>query len=149
MSVFSQSIPAGNRKVAAMKISSVLGKLWALPTTVIFGMSFGFLGVLIAPRKVRIRLENNAICFFNHPLLRGRAFAVTLGNVIAFQFERADVEINNNGTTLGEHERQHTLQAEMLGIFYIPLYLILMPKYGCGKQHPMECGPYNNPPRPW
>ena len=130
-----------------MKILSVLGKLWALPTTVVFGMSFGFLGALIAPRKIRIRFENNAICFFNHPLLRGPALAVTLGNVIAFQFEKADVEIN--GTVLGEHERQHTLQAEMLGIFYIPLYLIFMPKYGCSRRHPMERGPDTAPPRPW
>ena len=130
-----------------MKILSVLGKLWALPTTIVFGLTYGLLGACIAPRKIRIRLENNAICFFNHPLLRGPALAVTLGNVIAFQFERADIELN--GSSLGEHERQHTLQAEMLGIFYIPLYLIFMPKYGCGKLHPMERGPYADPPLPW
>ena len=130
-----------------MKKASILGKIWALPTTVVFGLPFGLLGACIAPRKIRIRIENNAICFFNHPLLRGPALGLTLGNVIAFQFDRADVEIN--GTLLGEHERQHTLQAEMLGIFYIPLYLIFMLKYGCGKRHPMERGPYANPPQPW
>ena len=128
-----------------MKMSSALGKIWALPTTIVFGLPFGLLGACLAPRKIRIRVEHNAICFYNHPLLRGYAGAVTLGNVIAFQENGPHF----HGIEIGEHERQHTLQAEMLGIFYIPLYLIFMPKYGCGELHPMERGPYARPPRPW
>ena len=128
-----------------MKISSVLGKIWALPTTIVFGLPFGLLGACLAPREIRIRIEHNAICFYNHPLLRGNAGAVTLGNVIAFQENGPHFR----GIEIGEHERQHTLQAEMLGIFYIPLYLIFMPKYGCSKSHPMERGPWAQPPRPW
>ncbi len=132
-----------------MKILSVLGKIWALPTTILFGLPFGLLGACLAPRTIRIRLENNAICFYKHPLMR-RPGAVTLGNVIAFNLELENSNvIIEKGATLGEHERQHTLQAEMLGIFYIPLYLILIPKYGCYKEHPMERGPYASPPRPW
>ena len=60
-----------------------IGKLWALPTTFI-GIFIGFVGLCIAPRKIRIMFAHNAICFYNHPFMHGRAIALTLGNVILF-----------------------------------------------------------------
>lgn len=127
-------------------VPGIIGKLWALPTTIVFGLPFGLLGACLAPRKIRIRLAHNAICFYNHPLLRGPAIAVTLGNVIAFQKDSDYC----NGQNIGEHERQHTIQAEILGIFYVPLHLICLAIYGRNvEKNPLERGPYSDPPRPW
>ena len=130
-------------------VLNIIGKLWALPTTLLFGLPFGLLGLCLSPfrkdKRVFIRFEYNSICFYNHPLLHGDAGAVTLGNVIAFQEDGPHFK----GIEIGDHEKQHTLQAEMLGIFYIPLYLIFMLKHGPLPSHPMERGPYSRPPRPW
>ena len=48
-------------------MKNFLGKLWALPTTFI-GISIGFVGLCIAPRKIKIKFAHNAICFYNHPV---------------------------------------------------------------------------------
>ena len=122
-----------------------LGKLWALPTTFI-GLLLGFAGWSIAPRKIKIMFAHNAICFYHHPFMRGRAIALTLGNVILFQ--RTDDFFM--GLNIAEHEKQHTLQAETLGVFYIPLHLICIAIYGRNvMKNPLERGPYSNPSRPW
>ena len=122
-----------------------IGKLWALPTTFI-GLLLGFAGWSIAPRKIKIKFAHNAICFYNHPFMRGRAIALTLGNVILFQKDN-DFFM---GTNIAEHEKQHTFQAEVLGVFYIPLHLICIAIYGRNvMKNPLERGPYSNPPRPW
>ena len=127
-------------------MKNIIGKLWALPTTLVFGLTAGAVGVCFAPRKVKIRLAHNAVCFYNHPLMRGRAVALTLGNVILFQKDS-----DRFGTVdVAEHERQHTLQAEVLGIFYVPLHLICLAVYGGDvRRNPLERGPYADPPRPW
>lgn len=126
-------------------MKNIIGKLWALPTTIVFGITAGVLGVCIAPRRVKIRLEHNAICFYNHPFMRGRSIALTLGNVILFQ--QNDFFM---GFDIAEHEKQHTLQAEALGVFYIPLHIICLAVYGRNfMRNPLERGPYSNPPRPW
>ena len=127
-------------------MKSIIGKLWALPTTLVFGFIAGLLGVCIAPRKVRIRIAHNSICFYNHPFMRGGAVALTLGNVILFQND-TDYFM---GINIAEHEKQHTFQAEVLGIFYIPLHIICIAIYRRNvMKNPLERGPYSNPPRPW
>ena len=129
-----------------MIILSILGKIWALPTTILFGLPFGLLGVCLAPREISIRFANNAICFYNHPLMLGGYKAVTLGNVIAFQEKLT----SSQKIYIGEHERQHTIQAEILGIFYIPLHIICLAIYGRKvEENPLERGPRADPPRPW
>ena len=126
-------------------MKNFLGKLWALPTTFI-GLFLGFAGCCIAPRKIKIKFAHNAICFYNHPFMRGRAIALTLGNVIHFQKDN-DFFM---GTNIAEHEKQHTLQAEVLGVLYIPLHVIFIIIYGKNvMKNPLERGPYSNPPRPW
>ena len=126
-------------------MKSFLGKLWALPVTLLFGITVGLIGVCIAPRKVKIRFAHNAICFYNHPFMRGPAVAVTLGNVILFQ-KNDDFFM---GINIAEHEKQHTLQAELLGVFYIPLHIICIAIYGKTAINPLERGPYSRPPKPW
>ena len=128
-------------------MKNFLGKLWALPTTFI-GIFIGFAGFGIAPRKIKLRLAHNAICFYNHPFfMRGRgAIALTLGNIILFQQDN-DYFM---GINIAEHEKQHTRQAEVLGIFYIPLHIVCLAVYGRNVlKNPLERGPYSNPPRPW
>ena len=126
-------------------MQNCLGKLWALPTTFI-GIFIGFAGLCIAQRKIKIKFTHNAICFYNHPFMRGRAIALTLGNVILFQKDN-DFFM---GTNIAEHEKQHTLQAEVLGVLYIPLHVIFIIIYGRNvMKNPLERGPYSNPPRPW
>ena len=126
-------------------MKNIIRKLWALPATLI-GMTAGLIGVCFAPHKVRICIAHNAICFYNHPFMRGNAIAVTLGNVILFQKDTDYFA----GLNIAEHEKQHTLQAEVLGIFYIPLHIICIVIYRKNVlQNPLERGPYSNPPRPW
>ena len=124
---------------------TVIGKIWALPTTV-WGILFALAGVCMAPRKVKIRLRHNAICFYNHPFMRKGAIALTIGNVILFQGS-GDYFMSIN---IAEHEKQHTLQAEILGIFYLPLHGIFLLRYfRTPYKNPLERGPYSDPPRPW
>ena len=126
-------------------MKNFIGKIWALPTTFI-GLFLGFAGLCIAPRKIKIKFAHNAICFYNHPFMRGRAIALTIGNVILFQKDN-DFFMGHN---IAEHEKQHTYQAEALGVFYIPLHLICIAIYGRNiMKNQLERGPYSNPPRPW
>ena len=128
-----------------MPLKSLLGKIWALPTTVI-GLIIALIGVCIAPRTVRFALAHNAFCFYKFPLLRGPALGLTLGNVILFQ-KNSD---HCQGINIAEHEKQHTLQAEVLGIFYLPLHAFFFLKYrNAPWKNPLERGPYSTPPRPW
>ena len=127
-------------------MKNIIRKLWALPATLI-GMTAGLIGVCFAPHKVRICIAHNAICFYNHPFMRGRSIALTLGNVILFQKDTDYFA----GLNIAEHEKQHTFQAEVLGPLYIPLHAFYFLKY-CKKpwKNPLERGPYStNPPRPW
>ena len=128
---------------------SILGKIWALPTTVI-GLVVAVLPLPFFPfKKTTVKFAHNAICFYNHPFLFGKAVAVTLGNVILFQYDHDYF----NGDNVGEHEMQHTLQAEMLGIFYLPAHIICLIWYMLirknPKESPLERGPYSHPPRPF
>lgn len=126
-------------------MKSTLGKIWALPTTLIFGLPLGILGLCLAPRKSRIRLAHNAICFYSCPLLKGGNLALTLGNVILFQ-QNSDCFW---GIDIGAHEQQHTYQAEVLGFLYVPLHIICLLFFGRYKKNPLERGPFSTPPRPW
>ena len=127
-------------------MKNIIRKVWALPTTLIFGITTGLIGVCFAPHKVRIRIAHNAICFFNHPFMRGRYIALTLGNVILFQKDTDYFA----GLNIAEHEKQHTFQAEILGPLYIPLHIVCLAVYGRNVlKNPLERGPYSNPPRPW
>ena len=126
-------------------LKNFIGKLWALPATLI-GITAGLIGVCFAPHKVRICIAHNAICFYNHPFMCGRAIALTLGNVIFFQQDN-DYFM---GINIAEHEKQHTFQAEVLGIFYIPLHIVCLAVYGRNVlKNPLERGPCSNPPKPW
>ena len=112
-------------------------------------------------------LGNNAIQFEHNPFPWG---GTTLGNVILYgnDFRRGpredtwfDFGPKPGWGTVGDHERQHTYQGEVLGPLYIPLNLIGMtlgiiqhPTYDLndltnGSWNFMEYGPQMNPARPF
>ena len=123
---------------------NILGKVWALPTTLI-GLTLGALYACFAPRRIGIRFAHNAVCFCNCPLWPPQAGGLTLGNVILFR--------GCGSPVIAEHEMQHTRQAEVLGIFYIPAHVACLLIYGTSREgmskNPLERGPYSTPPRPW
>jgi hypothetical protein len=110
-------------RTAGRTALDVLGKIWALPNTIIGG-TIGLLGV---PFGARIQFGNNAIQFTNFPL--GKAGeALTLGNVQIYPrgsnpatsfgfYYGSNVPIN-----LGLHEQGHTLQAQVFGPLFLPAY---------------------------
>jgi len=127
---------------------SVIGKIWNLPNTII-GLGWGYLGVLGGGDWPNF--ENNAIEFPNHPFTKT---GVTLGNTIHY----AD-GYNSGGAyspeVIGDHERQHTYQGELLGPLYLPSNILglsagqLLNGSTHGPANWNEQGPQSAPPRPW
>lgn len=95
--------------------------------------------------------ENNAIEFPNHSFTKT---GVTLGNTIHY----AD-GYNSGGAyspeVIGDHERQHTYQGELLGPLYLPSNILglsagqLLNGSTHGPANWNEQGPQSAPPRPW
>lgn len=126
-------------------IMNCLRKIWALPTTLV-GLLLAALGMIIARGKLRWEFGFNALCFYNISFLPRYIAGFTLGNVILFKEDGPYC----NGIFIGDHEKQHTLQAEVLGFLYIPLHIICLLIYGRNvMKNPLERGPYSHPPRPW
>lgn len=103
------------------------GKLWSSPTTA-WGTLYGGLGLVInafAGRPSNVRLHNNALEFYNHPMQSYQGAGITLGNVICYE------NMNPNKTTK-DHERNHTYQAELLGPAYLPAH-VLFGGYSLGR----------------
>ncbi len=140
----------------------ILGKMWALPNTLL-GAILGLLGHLFAWVGYRLNLYhhqpvisfgNNAIQFHNNPIMLFGA--LTLGNTICYGCRCSD-------HTHGEHERQHTIQAQWLGPLYLPLHIFAQlasiltypivawrgPTLVHGKANFLETGPMSQPARPW
>jgi hypothetical protein len=106
------------------------------------------------PFGARACLGNNAIQFLAHPLMLPR-YAATLGNVILYGHDASPKCLGMDGNVLGEHERQHTMQGEMLGVLYLPSNLLggaagmILDGGWYGRRNWNERGPQRHPPRPW
>ncbi|MCB0324697.1 MAG: hypothetical protein KDD69_14040 [Bdellovibrionales bacterium] len=126
---------------------SAPGKLWNLPNTVV-GLLWGAVGL---PFGARVTFGNNAIQFERHPFTFS---AVTLGNTISYNRDMGP-EVEQQGVPIGLHERQHTLQGELLGPLYLPsnilggLIALLCEGRWHGSRNWNESGPQQNPPVPW
>jgi hypothetical protein len=76
----------------------------------------GCLGPVPSGCTANVRIEGNAIQFYNSPLLAGsRVNALTMGNVVL-----------NKGSYdpyVLFHETRHTYQGEFLGFLYVPAHL--------------------------
>jgi hypothetical protein len=114
-------------------LADFLGKLWASPNTVA-GLLLGGLSMAAGARP---QLAHNAVVFNRAPLVK-RAF--TLGNVIvnpgrdlggmcptyasAAAYRNARDPRALQFVSLGAHEEAHTLQYQLLGPFFLPLYAL-------------------------
>lgn len=152
----------GRYSVNVYRVADLVGKIWALPNSIL-GLVVALIGVAVgkllqilgreAPEVV-LDVGHNALQCHNNPLMI--AGALCLGNVINY----------GCGCTVsraGLHEYQHTIQAQWLGPFYIPLHLVAQvaslltwpvvawrgPSPVHGKANWLEIGPLSNPPRPW
>lgn len=118
-----------SRRSRAEAAISLIGKLWTLPNTLL-GLA---IGVLALPFGARLALGDNAILFTRVPV--GAGGALVLGNVILLTTESLDVAVRSYRgrlrgirlarIRLGDHERAHTYQYEVLGPLFLPVYLWL------------------------
>jgi hypothetical protein len=114
------------------QVYNVLGKLWALPWTIV-GFTIGSIlwmtGKLLGKGSYA-KFENNALTFttgFKFVLLPIFSGSITLGNIIIHaggdvenwnsksrtsRYDNTNIDVN-----LGRHEQEHTYQYERYGIF--------------------------------
>jgi hypothetical protein len=117
-------MPASRRIPLAL---SWLGKLWTSPNTLL-GLGLGLLGL---PFGARFRRGENAVNVLEHPLLSlTRVHAITFGNAVLYRRgvrpeDEACRYAGPGAQRLGDHERAHTLQYELWGPFFLPVYLLL------------------------
>ena len=140
-------------------VSQVVRKAWNAPNTAV-GLVWGTIGFLAEVAQLpftgrldyRLTFGNNALQIENHPFMSG---AITLGNTISYANEFGpDYWLSWESHVVGDHERQHTYQGEMLGVFYLPSNLVgLSLGQLSGDHHGSinwnETVPQMNPPRPW
>jgi hypothetical protein len=141
----------------------VVGKIWALPNTVI-GVLYGGLGHVAGKlgnilgrygHQPHISFGNNAIQFENNPLV---STAITIGNVIIYghgKHCRPDAPRYGGAHALGTEEMQHTFQSQILGPLYLPAHCMmgaaakLLNGYWHGPINVLEAGPHEEEPRVW
>jgi hypothetical protein len=90
--------------------------------------SLGYLLSKLRDGHPRLFVGNNAVQFTNNALIF-HSSALVLGNVIVYGYD-ADPECcgtyGDECVQLGRHEQAHTYQYQVLGLFFIPVYLLLM-----------------------
>jgi len=132
---------------------SAVGKIWNGPNTIV-GVLYGGAGHLageVARTRPYVTVDANAIQFRNNPF--GGVGAITLGNTTTYRGE--PWKESKTGLSVDEHERQHTVQGEQLGPFYLPSNLlggglaVLRDGDWHGPSNWNERGPQAQPARPW
>jgi hypothetical protein len=115
------------RGVVLRTAADTLGKLWALPCTLL-GLCYGLLWYLtgkLLGTKTELRLGHNAIQFIGCGGILN-CTALTLGNVILYGNNAEPWRRGAYGdqcVTLGRHEQAHTYQYQVLGVLFVPAYL--------------------------
>ena len=106
----------------------VAGKIWTFPNT-LAGLALGGAGTgvgLLMGTHPQVKLGHNAVQFLNNPLIN-KGEALTLGNAISYSPgtppERPGA-YGDPGVQVGPHEEGHTYQAQVLGPFYGPAWLL-------------------------
>jgi hypothetical protein len=106
----------------------IAGKIWTSPNTVV-GLALGGVGTLVGlltATHPRAKFGHNAIQFLNNPLIN-RGEALTLGNTISYGRGVGPDSLRCYGdpnVCVGAHEEGHTYQAQVLGPFYGPAWLL-------------------------
>lgn len=118
-----------------------LGAVWTLPNTAL-GLLLGGLGLPFGAH-VHWRSQDLALVFHRWPW--GPGGAITFGNVIVHTGETLDSPCLTYATRagharhaqiqLGDHERAHVYQYMVLGVLFLPLYLLCG---GVSARNPFE-----------
>lgn len=147
------------RRKRAAELRDVAGKIWAAPNTAI-GLAVGGVGYLAGQahrlfpgdqRDPHIRIGHNAIEFANNPTMP--LGAMTLGNASIYGGDPYDPSDPMWATQ--DHERQHTIQSQQLGPFYLPSNIAgglngaLRDGDWHGPSNWNEVGPQTTPAAPW
>ncbi|MEM6405557.1 MAG: hypothetical protein AAF669_03030 [Pseudomonadota bacterium] len=120
-------------------IVDIIGKIWTLPNTLV-GILYGILGHILGwlqGTNPTISVGNNAIQFQNNPITQNGA-AFTLGNTVHYSEQSYPDKMGaygNPDVNVGLHEAAHTYQYQVLGILFLPVYLILG---GANKNNRLE-----------
>jgi hypothetical protein len=156
---FSYLLSSQSGNSGSAMTSDLAGKIWTSPNTLL-GVAYGAVGYVAGWANYAfggqaagpdIIFGNNAIQFTNNPL--ARLGAITLGNAEVFGGGRFDLAADGN--LFEAHERQHTVQAQLLGSLYLPSNVLggaaglLFGGKFHASQNWNEIGPQRNPPRPW
>ena len=114
----------------AIAMLHVLGMAWTLPNT-LAGMLIGAAGMPFGA-KARLSGGERAIVFDRWPW--GPGGAITFGNVILHTGDTLDCPCvtyaqraglaQTPAIVLGDHERAHVYQYMVLGVLFLPLYLL-------------------------
>ncbi|MFC3069445.1 hypothetical protein [Phenylobacterium soli] len=166
MSGFSETAMAKGRRWD--RAADLVGKVWNGPNTLLgllygaVGMGIGAILHLLTERPAPgVRWRHNAVQFTHNPF--GGAGAITIGNASVYFDDPyspegrrtwAGVEARE-GHPIWEHERQHTLQGQLLGPLYLPsnllggLNALIHGENWWGPHNWNERGPQRHPPRPW
>lgn len=118
--------PGGGFEVGSdlRTLFGLVGKIWALPNTAI-GFTIGMVGV---PFGATAQFGDNSIQFLNFPVGNRSGGGFTLGNAQIYHnagpvldwVPRYD---DSAFVNLGRHEQGHSSQAQILGPFFIPVYV--------------------------
>jgi hypothetical protein len=106
----------------ALVVLDVLGKLWAAPVS-LAGLLLGLPALAFG---ARLSIGDNAIRFTGFPMGSG---ALALGNVVIYAGllrprHRACMYGDRRLLDVGLHERAHTLQYQVLGPLFLPVYFL-------------------------
>ena len=127
----SPNVPRVERSVAARMGRTALdiaGKIWTAPNT-IAGIIIGGVGTLaglLMGTHPQVKFGHNAVQFLNNPLINGGE-ALTLGNAISYGRgvgPESPGAYGDPNVRVGPHEEGHTYQAQALGPFYGPAWLL-------------------------
>lgn len=126
---------------AALRAVQVLGGVWTLPNS-LAGLLAGVAG-MPAGARARFSRRDAALVFYRWPW--GPGGAVTLGNVILHTGEHLDSECatyehgagrcRHPPIRIGDHERAHVYQYMVLGVLFLPVYLLCG---GIDVRNPLE-----------
>ncbi len=138
-------------------IGATLGRLWALPNTII-GLAYGGVGMMFGAEPIW-DAQSGILHFINMPPWMMQS-AMSLGHVHVYNSDSyknvSGTPIKNrNGVPVILEETLHTRQAEILGPFYLPLHTISMGSSlilggGTHDYNLLEMGPeMGQSPWPW
>lgn len=167
------ALTAAPKRKRRLDVADLAGKVWNAPNTAL-GLAYGLAGHAVGHANrlrpgdqpdPRIQVGNNAVEFVSNPF--GGVGAITLGNTITYRgdpLDPNDVSFTDNGKwpwsvergrELVGHERQHTVQGQQLGPFYLPSNLLgglnglIRDKDWHGPHNWNERGPKGAPQKPW